>query len=192
MGSSEDPLTPVPVFDTSPDQLATCGPAGILVQLPELIKNPPRVAVYRTINQTIPGGETAVPIEMNVADYDVGGWWDPDTDPGIVTVPVDGLYVINGLATMGLYDGSEPPNVNTLRVIKNLSSTLLEDVETSDVVGVGVRLSLTIWRELRAGDTLYLECQNNLTQDQTARPDAGNGNRHLGMEIKWEAPIAGS
>lgn len=174
-----NPWYATPIFDPSSTNLLTCGPDGMLAQLPSLYQNPPRVKVHRTIEQLIPGDDTAQLIEFNYTYFDIGGWFDPTSDPTQVVVPVDGLYEIK------FHIGMEPqPSVpgadDAFRadIVRNITDRMCYEVRWSSPggSGIGTRLRDSTRVELHAGDLLGLRVQNNTSVDLNAEPSEGLDN----------------
>lgn len=186
-GTSANPLTPYPILDSDSDNIASCGPSGLLVQVPELIKNPPRVRVRRTITQSIPGGNTPQFIEFNYTDYDVGGWFDPSADDFRVTVPNDGLYDISFFGAIAAPGGTFPVDKEIrIEIRKNATDIIMLDVTNEPNPLTGARLHSQDYLELRAGDYLGMVYWNGGT------PDLNTGDSALGprLTVVYRAPLA--
>lgn len=178
-GSEANPHYAEPIFDPDETNLASCGVGGLLVQLPALWRDPPRVKVHRTTNQLIPGDDTQQAIEFNYTFFDVGGWFDPSGDTTAITVPVDGLYEVKFHVSMEPQpDVPGADDAFRVTVYKNLTDAIVYETRWSSPAGsnIGTRLRDSTRVELEAGDTLYLIVQNNTSVDLNSSPFGGLDN----------------
>lgn len=99
-GNTPNSLVPIPVIDPDPDNLLSCGPAGFFAPLPDEITNPPTCRVHTTGNLSVPDGSTdgsTLTVTYGAVRWDIGGFFD-FANPTLLTIPIDGLYLIIFLA----------------------------------------------------------------------------------------------
>lgn len=91
-GSAAQPFVATPVIDPSPDNLLTCGPEGLLAQLPTSLLSVPAAKLTRDSQQTIPDS-TDTFVVWNVEQYDTDSIHSP-ASPTRLTVQTEGLYLV--------------------------------------------------------------------------------------------------
>lgn len=117
------------------------------------VQDVPRVAVYRSVVQSIPNAVATSTI-WNFLEYDTDGMWSPTLFPERITCRTAGLYLFN--ATVGYSSGSAAgyryAYFTKNATIRYYAQTLLYD---RDAVSVNWNISAQIF--LSAGDYVTVD-----------------------------------
>lgn len=187
-GTSANPFTFSLNLDPSDTQLLSCGEAGLLAEMPDLYRDPPRVQVRNSQAQIIAADNVPTYIEFDYADWDTAGFWDPGDDPGKLLIPVDGLYVCHFAVTLD-NPGGDFPALGQIRayVLEHNSNMKLKDVQVDVDPNTSVRLGKSRDVEFHAGNFIGLQVQNGYHVDLNALPDDGVANL---LSLRWVAPLS--
>lgn len=92
-GKVAAPLAFTPTLDSDPDNLAELAVDGILVRLPEAIRNPPRAEIYHNAAQSLPNrGHRS--LSFNSERYDTDTMHDTVTGNSRITIRTPGIYLL--------------------------------------------------------------------------------------------------
>lgn len=183
-GTAANPFVWTQVIDPDPDNLYVCGVDGVLVALPEVISNPPRVSVIRITALTVPTSDiTTVPFTDVL--YDVGGFWDISDAENLV-VPVDGLYLMQAHCTWN------PNAADGVRLVARKSTGLAVAADTGEspsAPGQHGRQNVNRDFEMLAGQAYSLEVYHNTGSTSYLEE---SGTLPAAMELRWVAPLEGT
>lgn len=148
-GSAANPFVAAPVIDPDPANLLSCGPDGLLAQVPDETRCPPAVRVRRTTNQTI-GDSFQTAVSFDAENFDHGGMWAVG-DPTKLVIPEDGLYMIGGTIAWDL----DTVGLRNLVLTVNATTAIDADGDSAAQAGVSVNRVSTVY-DLNAGDFVQL------------------------------------
>lgn len=94
-GSAASPYSFSPILDPAASQLLSCGPAGLLGQLPLELRIVPTCRVYHSLDQSIATGVTTV-LSFNSERYDTDSMHSTVTNTSRITFTTAGVYVVTG------------------------------------------------------------------------------------------------